>query len=142
MIRSTAFFMVGVLLLTAACGGQTGGEAAENAQAAVEKAVDPALRAKADAYVAACSGAVAFGAKTTAEQCACFGEAVLDYIDPEGAAAFFDGISPLYAIEDKKRRDDAVDRYFRDLIVNLTGETRPSWDAMFTEAFPVCRGDD
>lgn len=139
MIKTAAVLLGGVLFLTA-CGGES--ESGAGAETAIEKTVDPALRAKADAYVTACSGAVEFGAKTTAEQCACFAEAVLDYIGPDEAAEFFDGISPLYAIEDKMRRDNFVDRYFRDLIHGLSAETRPAWNAMFTEAFPACRGDD
>lgn len=103
------------------------------------KAVDPALQAKADAYEAACVKQLEFGSKMTPEECACIADAVVEYIEPERAAKFFDDITPLYAIEDAKRREDNTDRYFRDLLVGLSPEERPQWNAMFTEAFPICR---
>ncbi|MEO1240679.1 MAG: hypothetical protein AAFX54_02115 [Pseudomonadota bacterium] len=122
-------------LMLAACGGA--GD--QNS----DKAVDPALQARADNFVAACASAAEnFGSKVLRPECECIAASVVEYIEPERAATFFDDLTPLYEIEDDKRREDSQDRYWRDLIVGLSVEERPQWNAMLTEAFPVCRGED
>lgn len=122
-------------LLLAACGGagdQNSG-----------KAVDPALQARAGNFVEACAGAAEnFGSKVLRPECECIAASVVEYIEPESASKFFDDLTPLYEIEDDKRREDSQDRYWRDLIIGLSTEERPQWNAMLTEAFPVCRGED
>ncbi|MEM9616385.1 MAG: hypothetical protein AAF936_00350 [Pseudomonadota bacterium] len=106
------------------------------------KVVDPALQARADNFVKACAGAAEnFGSKVLRPECECIAASVVEYINPESALKFFDDLTPLYEIEDDKRREDSQDRYWRDLIIGLSTEERPQWNAMLTEAFPVCRGE-
>ena len=121
----------GLLLLfsLSACGG------ADTAESAPELA----LQGKADAYVQACLKQLDYGSNMTPEECQCIADAVVEYIPAERAGKFFDDITALYAIEDAKRRDDNVDRFFRDLIIGLAPEERPQWNAMMTEVFPICR---
>jgi len=126
--------LVGGLLLVA-CGSQTAIEAAPAMQ------VDPALQVKADAFVEACAGAVEFGATVERPECECLAASVVGYIDPESASKLFDDLTPTYLMEDAKRREDRQDRYWRDLIMGLSVEERPQWNAMFNDALPVCRGE-
>ncbi|MHA7872122.1 MAG: hypothetical protein ACX939_07220 [Hyphococcus sp.] len=114
----------------------------EAVEATPEKAVAPALQAKADEFVETCAAAAEnFGALVLRPECECIAASVVSYIEPERAAMFFDDLTPLYRIEDDKRREDSQDRFWRDLILTLTPEERPAWNAMLTEAFPVCRGE-
>ncbi len=132
MKKATCIFFSGLML--AACGGA--GD--QNS----DKAVDPALQARADSFVEACAGAAEnFGSKVLRPECECIAASVVEYIEPESASKFFDDLTPLYEIEDDKRREDSQDRYWRDLILGLSTKERPQWNAMLTEAFPVCRGE-
>lgn len=104
-----------------------------------DAAVSPVLLEKAEAYVSACIMAREWGASVSEEECQCLANSVLDYIPEEEAVSFFTGITPLYDNPDKKRRDDNIDRFFRDLIQDLAPESRVAWNTMFTQALPMCR---
>ena len=141
----TAFAWIAAACLAAACGGREsqGVDGAEDA--VVEKQISPALQAKADDFVDACGGAVEFGATVTEPECRCMADAIIEHVEPEGAGKFFEEIAPLYRIEDQKRREDWTDRYYRDLLLGVDAQARPSWNTVLAEAFPLCfegREDD
>lgn len=131
--RLTIIIFAGFAL--AACGG-------ENAEAPAQPGIDSALQAKANGFVSACAAAAEnYGALVQRPECECIASSVVDYIESERASKFFDDLTPLYRIEDDKRREDSQDRFWRDLMMSLTPEERPQWNKMLTEAFPVCRGE-
>ena len=131
--KITAIIFVGFLLTS--CGR-------ENSEEATQTPINPALQAKADEFVSACAAAAEnYGARVLRPECECIAVSVVEYIEREQASKFFDDLTPLYRIEDDKRREDRQDRFWRDLLMTLTPEERPKWNKMLTEAFPVCRGE-
>lgn len=131
--KITMTILVGFLL--AACGREGGNTPAQ-------PPIDPALQAKADDFVSACAAAAEnYGALVQRPECECIASSVVEYIEPDRASNFFDDLTPLYRIEDNKRREDSQDRFWRDLMMGLTPEERPQWNKMLTEAFPICRGE-
>jgi len=131
--RLTIIILAGFVL--ASCGRESG-------EAQALPVIDPELQTKADEFVSACAAAAEnYGALVQRPECECIAVSVVGYIEPERASKFFDELTPLYRIENDKRREDSQDRFWRDLIMSLTPEERPQWNKMLTEAFPVCRGE-
>lgn len=124
----------------ATSGAQTAGADA----APTLTSVDASLRDQAEAFIDACRGAGREGEGTArflpSVECECLAASVAVHIDDDDAGAFYDELTPLYAIEDDKRREDRVDRFFRDLIVfGVDAEDRPEWNRLFEDALPLCR---
>lgn len=137
MIR--LFLLALISFLSTSCGSEIASQTKDDEPAAAP--IAPSLQAKADGFVAACVGAIEFGAQVLQPECECIAQSITDYIPQDEAGEFFDTLTPYYGVEDKKRRDDLTDRFWRDHIIGLTNEQRVYWNEMLTEAFPVCRGE-